>query len=321
MARPAEDFSAPPLAAILCGATATGKTAFALELASHIPIEIISADSRQVYRDLAIGTAKPTAAERAAVPHHLVDILELDARYDAARFAADAIAAARMIREHNRVPLIVGGAGFYLHGLRHGLFEPPYDRATLHAVRDELAGWTTEALHAALLDHDPERAAAIHPHDRYRLGRALEICLAAGVSVTELSRARIVPAHRFATFHLQSPRAELHARIGARTDAMLAAGWIEEVRALLDQGKDPDLPGMRTLGYPAVVAHLRGTTDRAAMIERIGRETRRFARHQDTWFRKLDDATAIHLHDASAPKRVAMTLGDAFGIDLGRGLA
>jgi len=317
----AAELAVPPLAAILCGATATGKTALALELAAGLPIEVISADSRQVYRDLAIGTAKPTAVERAAVTHHLVDILELDATYDAARFAADATAAARAIRDRHRVPLIVGGAGFYLHVLRHGLFEPPYDRATLHAVRDELAGWSTEALRAALLDRDPERAAAIHPHDRYRLGRALEICLAAGASVTELSRARIAPGHRFLTFHLQWTRAELRARIAARTEAMLAAGWVEEVRALLDRGMDPELPGMRTLGYPAVVAHLRGATDRAAMVERIGRETRRFARHQETWFRKLEDATAIHPHDVTAPARVAAILGDAFGIDLGRGLA
>lgn len=311
----------PPLAAVLCGATAAGKTAFALQLATHVPLEIISADSRQVYRDLAIGTAKPTAAERAAVPHHLVDHLELHETYDAARFAAEALAAAGAIRARGRVPLIVGGAGFYLHVLRHGLFEPPYDRATLHAVRDELAGWSTEALHAALVARDPERAAAIHAHDRYRLGRALEICIAAGTTVTALTQARTIPSHRFVLFHLQWARAALHARIARRTEAMLAGGWIEEVGALLDRGVDPQLPGMRTLGYPAVIAYLQGTIDRAALVERIGRETRRFARHQDTWFRKLEPATAIDPIDAAAVERVAVELAMSFGIDRGRGLA
>ena len=312
---PAARSAAPPLAAILCGATASGKTGFAVALAARLPIEVVSADSRQVYRRLDIGTAKPSAAERAAVAHHLVDILELDQTYDAARFAADAIAAAAAIRARGRVPLVVGGAGFYLHVLRHGLFEPPYDRATLHAVRDELAGWSTEALHAGLMQRDPERAAVIHPNDRYRLGRALEICLAAGASVSELTRSRVAPLYRFLVFHAQVERAALHTRIAARTEAMLQTGWLEEVRALLASGADPQLPGMRTLGYPAVIAHLRGESDRAAMVERIGRETRRFARHQDTWFRKLDDATGLDPADPDAPARVAAALQRAFGID------
>jgi tRNA dimethylallyltransferase len=297
-----------PLAAILCGATASGKTAFATELAAHLPIEVISADSRQIYRQLDIGTAKPTAAERAAVAHHLIDFLPLDQTYDAARFAADAIATARAIRARGRIPVVVGGAGFYVHVLRHGLFEPPYDRATLHAVRDELAGWSTEALHAELVRRDPERAAAIHPHDRYRLGRAVEICIAAGTSVTALSRARPAPVHRFLVFHLHLDRATLHARIAARTEAMFAAGWLDEVRGVLAGGTRADAPGLRTLGYPAILAHLRGETTRETMQERIGRETRRFARHQDTWFRKLEDATIVQAGDPTAVRRMAETL-------------
>ena len=268
-------------AAVLFGPTAAGKTELALQLAALLPLEVISADSRQVYRHLDVGTAKPTAAERATAPHHLVDCLELHETYDAARFAAETVALVGAIRARGRLPVLVGGAGFYLHMLRTGFFAAPYTAAALQQVRQELSGWSLEALQAALVERDPARAAAIHPRDRYRLSRALEICFASGSSVSALTAARQPPPLRLRECRLVLPRAELHRRIAARTTRMLHGGWIEEVRALLDAGNDPDLPGLRTLGYPHVVAHLQGRLTLTEVEELVLRDTRRFARHQE----------------------------------------
>jgi tRNA dimethylallyltransferase len=302
-----------PTAALLCGPTAAGKTALALAAAAHLPLEIISADSRQVYRHLRIGTAQPTAAERAAVPHHLIDFLELDETYNAARFAADALRAAADIRARGRIPLVVGGAGFYFRVLEHGLFEPPYDAATLRAVRAELVAWSTADLHAELAVRDSERAAALHPNDRYRIGRALEICIAAGRSVTELTAGHTQAQNTFVHFRITIPRPVLHARIAARTEAMFAAGWEDEVGGLLHAGVSPDAPALATLGYPQIVARLRGEMTRDAAAAAIVRDTRRFARAQETWFRKLHQAVPVAAEDPAGPAQLAAQLARAFG--------
>lgn len=303
---------APPTAAILLGATATGKTALAVAVAARVPIEVISADSRQIYRRLDIGTAKPTPAERDAVRHHLVDCLDLDAHYDAARFAADALAAATDIRARGRIPLVVGGAGFYLKVLEDGLFTPPYAPETLRAVRAELATWSVEDLRAELVRRDPARAAAIHAHDRYRLGRALEICIASGTSVTALTAARDRPPHRFVHFRVVIERDELHRRITARSRAMWDAGWVAEVQSLLADGIAADAPALQTLGYPPVVAHVQGRVSRDEALAAIARDTRRFARHQETWFRKTRDATLLAAFDPAAIDTLAAGLAAAF---------
>jgi tRNA dimethylallyltransferase len=289
---------AAPAAVILQGATATGKTALAVALAARLPLEAISADSRQVYRHLDIGTAKPAPAERRALTHHLIDCIELGETYNAARFAGEARALCAAIAARQRIPLIVGGAGFYLSVLRHGLFESPFSAEELARVRAEVATWSTAAIRSELAARDPQRLAAIHANDRYRLSRALEICLASGRSVTELTAERRVQAPRFLEFRLVRPRAELHRRIAARTEAMLQAGWLDEVAALLLRF-DPQLPGFATLGYPHVIAHLRGEIDRTTLLERVARDTRRFARHQEVWFRK-SPATQVDVHGESA---------------------
>lgn len=279
-------YSSPPRAAILFGATATGKTALAVEVARHLAVEIISADSRQVYRHLDVGTAKPSARERAAVPHHLVDFLELDSTYSAARFATDALRLCDEIRRRDRLPLIVGGAGFYLHVLREGLFDAPYSDDALLEVRRELESWSLEALRGELERRDPARFATIHANDRYRLARALEICIASGSTVTALTKARSKPEHVFFDCRMQIDRKQLHRNIQERTAAMLEGGWAEEVRRLLEQF-DATLPGFESLGYPHVVQHLQGRLERGALRDLINRDTRRFARHQETWFRKM----------------------------------
>jgi tRNA dimethylallyltransferase len=301
-----------PLAGILMGPTAAGKTALAVELAALLPVEIISADSRQVYRHLDIGTAKPTPEERAAVPHHLIDFLELDATYNAARFAADALQCAAAIRARGRIPLVVGGAGFYLKVLEEGLFQPPYSPEELQAARAELATWSTEALQRELKERDPVRAAAIHPNDRYRLARALEICVAAAESVTALTASRPRVQRKFVKFRLTVPRPELHRRIAARAQAMLDAGWAEEVRAVRAGGAAADCPGLSTLGYPHLVALVEGRLGRAEVLDRVGRDTHRFARHQETWFRKARDATLLALGDPQALPQLRAGLERAF---------
>jgi tRNA dimethylallyltransferase len=307
-AEPLGDASAGTTAALLFGPTACGKTALAVELSARLPIEVISADSRQVYRRLDVGTAKPAAAERAAVPHHLIDCIELDDTYNAARFAAEAHRLVAEIRGRGRIPVVVGGAGFYLHVLRQGLFAAPFPVEVLHHVRDTLAAWSTDALRRELDQRDPQRAAAIHPNDRYRLSRALEICIAAGTSVTALTAAAPPAAHRFAEFRLQIERAELHQRIAARCTSMLDSGWIEEVERLLAAGHGPELPGLRALGYPHVVAHVRGRIDRTELEARIVRDTRRFARHQETWFRKARSARPLTAGEVGNADRLAALL-------------
>ena len=297
-----------PVAGLLYGPTATGKTALAVQLAALVPIEVISADSRQVYRDLDIGTAKPTPAERDAVPHHLVGFLALDETYSAARFRADTLALCDAIRARGRLPLVVGGAGFYLHVLRRGLFTAPYDEATERQVRSQLATWSTEALRTELGARDPQRAAAIHANDRYRLARALEICLASGSNVSTLTGTHTASPHPFVECRLVLPRPELHERIAARTAHMLHAGWAEEVATLLGAGHAASLPGLATLGYPHVVAHVQERIDAREMQRLIVRDTRRFARHQETWFRKSTPALDLRVGAAENATRLAECL-------------
>jgi tRNA dimethylallyltransferase len=302
-----------PLAAILFGATASGKTALAVEAARHVALEIISADSRQIYRHLDVGTAKPTAHERAAVPHHLVDFLDLDATYSAARFTADALRLCAEIRARGRLPLIVGGAGFYLHVLREGLFDAPYSDDALLEVRGELESWSLEVLREELARRDPDRLAAIHVNDRYRLARALEICIASGSSVTALTASRRKPERAFFDCRLQIEREQLHRNIQQRTAAMLEAGWVEEVRQLLETF-DASLPGFVSLGYPHVVQHLRGTLERDALADLVNRDTRRFARHQETWFRKMPAPLTLHAGDSTNVERLVDALKALSGL-------
>jgi tRNA dimethylallyltransferase len=207
------------------------------------------------------------------------------------------------------VPLVVGGAGFYLHVLREGLFAAPFGGAELRRVRQALLSWSTEALREELARRDPRRLAAIHPNDRYRLSRALEICIASGTSVTALTAARPRPARRFLECRLVVERDELHRRIAARTARLLEGGWIDEVRALLERGVDPGLPGLRTLGYPHVVDLVRGRTGRALAEERVNRDTRRFARRQETWFRKAAGAVPLPAGDPGNAGRLEALLG------------
>ncbi|MBN2232756.1 MAG: tRNA (adenosine(37)-N6)-dimethylallyltransferase MiaA [Deltaproteobacteria bacterium] len=288
--------SAPGCLVIISGPTAVGKTGVALELARRLEAEIVNADSLQVYRGLDIGTAKPTVAERRAVPHHLVDIIDPDEPYNAARYVADADRAIERIQAAGRLPLVVGGTGFYLRALIYGLCElSPVPPAVRCGVREMLEQDGPEALHRELAAVDPVMAARLEPRDRSRLVRALEVFRATGRSIADFQREHRFTVLRRRVLHLclVRERGELYARIAERTAAMLAAGLVEEMRGLLGRGFAPTLKPLRSIGYRQAGEFLAGRQRRETLAEEIGRETRRYAKRQLTWFRHAGDAELL----------------------------
>ncbi|MDW8469930.1 MAG: tRNA (adenosine(37)-N6)-dimethylallyltransferase MiaA [Burkholderiales bacterium] len=292
-----------PVAFALLGPTASGKSALALALAAEFPLEIVSVDSAQVYRGLDIGTAKPSAGERARVAHHLIDIAEPTERYSAGRFRADAIAAVQAILARGRIPLLVGGTMLYYRALVAGLDALPAAHPAIRAAIEAEArarGWP--ALHAELAREDPAAAARIAPRDAQRIQRALEVLRATGTPISRLQRgeaSRLPFALR--GFALAPPdRAELHRRIAARLDAMLAAGLVEELRELRRRYRlDPSLPSMRTVGYRQAWRYLEGEIDAAQLREQALAATRQLAKRQLTWLRAMPElAPATELRAA-----------------------
>ncbi|MEO0650128.1 MAG: tRNA (adenosine(37)-N6)-dimethylallyltransferase MiaA [Planctomycetota bacterium] len=295
----------PPLTALV-GPTAAGKTALALELCERLGAEVLSLDSMLVYRGLDVGTAKPSAAERERVPHHLIDLVDPPERYDVQRYLADAEAAEAAVVARGRLPLYVGGTGFYLMSLLSGLHEgPPMDAA----LRAELEGrWDADAgqaLHAELAAADPSTAARVHPNDRKRVVRAHEIWRQSGQVPSASRREWSAPPrpHRLVGIGLDG--AALRERIEARTRAMLAAGWIDEVRAILD-GPGFGPTSAQALGYPEIRAHLAGELDREALAARIATKTWRFSRRQLTWYRRIE---GIEWVDADVPNAIERAQG------------
>lgn len=264
----------------IVGPTASGKSALALRVAERIGGEIVSADSRQVYRTMDIGTAKPTGAERRRVPHHLVDVADPGERYDVFRFQRDARAALESIRARGRVALVVGGTGLYVRALLDGLelSALPHDAD----VRARLEMEDPAELHRRLRELDPDAAANVDPRNVRRVVRYLEVATIAGGPVTR-HRAAAVPALRVG---LRPPRDVLIAAIEGRVREMVAAGVLEETRALVDRGIDPRLPSMTAHGYVHWAAHLRAEIDLETAIARTVRDVRSYSRRQMTWFRK-----------------------------------
>jgi tRNA dimethylallyltransferase len=265
----------------LVGPTAAGKSAVALALARRLDAEIVSADSMQVYRGMDIGTAKPSPAERAAVPHHLIDVAEVSDRFNVARYVELARAAIAGIQRRGRTPLIVGGTGLYLRALGEGLGETP-DRDP--ALRAALEAMGRERVLEELRRVDPEAAARIGPHNLRRLVRALEVCRLTGRKSSELRRAWDL--ERSPRMHgLERDRADLYARCDARVEAMFRAGLVDEVRSLLSRGLGENTTARQALGYKEVIAHLRGEATLADTIALVKTRTRQFAKRQITWFR------------------------------------
>ncbi|MBI5782014.1 MAG: tRNA (adenosine(37)-N6)-dimethylallyltransferase MiaA [Rhodocyclales bacterium] len=317
---PKGEIAPPPLIPWLLGPTAGGKTALALRLAERFPLEIVSVDSALVYRGMDIGTAKPTPQERARVPHHLIDLVEPEEAYGAARFLTDALAAIEEIRARGRLPLLVGGTMLYFKALREGLSDlPPADprlRAELDA-RAAREGWP--ALHAELARLDPQAAARLAPTDAQRIQRALEIVLLTGepLAARYARRSAPTPSHRWLPLALvPTDRARLHQSIAERFHTMLQAGFIEEVMRLRQR---PRLtlahPSMRAVGYRQVWQYLEGTIGREAMIDAGIAATRQLAKRQLTWLRQFGEVwPELRRFDPFAPdtpQRLAAALEGA----------
>jgi tRNA dimethylallyltransferase len=284
----------------ILGPTASGKSELGLELARRLGGEIVSCDSQQVYVGMDVGTAKPTAAERAEVPHHLLDLVRPDETFHAARWAGLARAAIADIAARGRLPIVVGGTGLYFRALTAGFFEaPPPDAAIRARHKEEAASLGVEALHARLAGVDAEAAAAIGVRDLVRISRALEIFEQTGVPITTLRRAAAPSPGDAPVAHaliLDPPQAELRARIEARAARMLDGGFQHEVRALRAAGYGtPDRP-LPALGYAQVGALLDGACSLAEAREAIVAATASYARRQRTWFRK--EAAAARLEAA-----------------------
>jgi len=277
-----------PICPVIAGPTAVGKTGLVTTLAAEFPIEVISLDSRQVYRGMHIGTAQPTPAEMDACRHHLVDFLSPDASYSAQQFRRDFTACWLEITGRGRLPVLVGGAGMYLKAVEEGFMPlPDGSEERLPAVRREIEALSDEDLTHELSAIDPTTAARLHSNDRYRRSRALEICRLAGRPFSELAaEQKPSPACGldFPLVVLERAVEELDARISARTRVMLDEGWIRETRNLM-QKHDHGGPGLRSIGYAEIVRHLSGGLPEHKLATTIVTVTRQYAKRQRTWFR------------------------------------
>ena len=299
--------SATPVALFVLGPTASGKTACALAIAERLPVEIVSVDSALVYRDMDIGTAKPSPAEQTACPHHLIDIIGPERSYSAARFAEDALGLIEAITRRGRLPVLAGGTMLYFKALREGLSDLPQADADLRNDIDRrarLRGWP--ALHAELARLDAEAAARLEPTDAQRIQRALEIVHLTGRPLAEAYARHDTPALPFrpVTIALAPSRRDLlHQRIAERFDAMLAGGLVEEVRSLQRQYRlSADLPSMRCVGYRQAWAHLDGRLDGRELRERGIVATRQLAKRQLTWLRQFREGwPELRQFDCLAP--------------------
>ena len=276
---------------VLLGPTASGKSTLAMEIAAKHPVEIVSIDSAQVYRGMDIGTAKPTAAERRAVPHHLIDILDPTEAYSAGRFREDAIRLVGEIAARNKVPLIVGGTMLYYRALAQGLDAlPPANPAVRAQIDAEASAQGWPALHAQLAKVDPVTAARLEPSDAQRIQRALEVFRATDTPLSSLQSGSKTPLpFELRAFALiPEDRAELHRRIAERFDTMLAAGLVEELKALKAKfDLRADLPSMRCVGYRQAWEYLDGAVDANTLKEKGIAATRQLAKRQLTWLRSL----------------------------------
>lgn len=304
-----------PPAILIMGPTASGKTAVAMALADRFPVELISVDSAQVFRDMDIGTAKPDRATLARYPHRLIDLISPEESYSAARFRADALAAMAGITAAGKVPVLVGGTMLYFRALLQGLADLPQADAALRAAIDADAaaeGWPAQ--HAKLAILDPVSAARLHPTDSQRLQRALEICRLSGRPMSELfaeSEAQKPPYDFLSIGLLPAERSVLHARIARRFDEMLQAGLDDEVRALRRKyALHPNLPSMRCVGYRQVWEAQDGVIPRKDLRDRGIFATRQLAKRQITWLGNSFTAENYDCLDPRLPERIGERVGN-----------
>jgi len=290
------DASKEKIVAIV-GPTASGKTGTAVAVAERVGGEIVSADSVAVYRRLNIGSAKPTELERGGITHHLIDVANPTERFDAMRYAREAGATIADIIARGRIPIVVGGTGLYLKALVYGLVPAPEaDRDMRRSLRERVKTEGPEKLHRELAAVDPESAAKIEPRDGVRIVRALEIYSATGLPAEEIRRQHGFLEQRYnvLTFGLLMERDFLYRRINERVIQMMQGGIVDEVKNLLEEGCTPQDHALGAIGYREVCAHLRGAMDLNETVDLIQRNTRRLAKRQMTWFRKMPDIHWVH---------------------------
>lgn len=313
-------------ALILTGPTACGKTALALELAEYIGAEIVALDSMTVYRGMDIGTAKPTAAERARVPHHLIDVLDPWESLTVAWWLERAERVCRDINARGKRPLFVGGTPFYLKALLHGLFHgPPADENLRRKLEAEAASEGAASLHARLTAVDPKTAARLHANDVRRVVRALEVHSLTGRPISEWQKSWDTPAFtddsaeapppvRIPAVVLELPRDEIYRRIDQRVEAMLAAGWLDEVKKLLVLPRPLSREARQALGYRELLAFLEGTGPSwPETVELIRTHTRQFAKRQLTWFRHMPQLVPVQIDAPDCYTQVLKAWGETSG--------
>ncbi|HEX5387597.1 MAG TPA: tRNA (adenosine(37)-N6)-dimethylallyltransferase MiaA [Gemmatimonadales bacterium] len=295
---------------VIVGPSGIGKTAVALALAAHWPLEIVSADSRQVYRRLDIGTAKPTRRERLRTPHHGLDLIEPGERYSAGRFAREADGWIGDIAGRGKLPVVVGGTGLYVRALADGLFlEPPLEAARRRALDAWLARLEPRELIRWVSRLDP----AVRGGGRQRAARALELALLTGRALEWWQQAARSSGSVDAWYVvLSAPRAVLHQRIARRADEMIRRGLIEEVASVLAEGHPAHAAGLDGIGIREAVEYLHGKRPRASVAEAIALGTRRYAKRQETWFRHQLGAPALTLDASRAPERLAAEIAVAW---------
>jgi tRNA dimethylallyltransferase len=288
---------------VLVGPTAVGKTAVALALAVHLPIEIVSADSRQVYRRLDIGTAKPTRKERARTPHHGLDLIDPGCRYSAGHFARDAVHWLADIRSRGNLPMIVGGTGLYVRALAEGLFaEPSLDPTK----RRSLDAWTARLEPIELLRWASRLDPGFRGGGRQRAARAIEVALLSGYPLSHWQQAARAQGSLDPWYIvLTVPRPVLHQRIARRAEDMVRRGLIEEVASVLSEGHGPNTPGLDGIGIREAVEYLHGRRQRETVAEAITVGTRQYAKRQQTWFRHQLGGNVIALDATRPPEKLA----------------
>lgn len=276
---------------VLVGPTAVGKTPLSLGIAARWNTEVVSADSMQIYRGMDIGTAKPTEEDLRRVSHHLIDVVDPDEAYNAARFQDEADRVIEDIHQREKIPLVVGGTGLYIKALLHGLFPEPMARRN-PTWKSKLEAYRRlgDDPYQRLLSEDPEAAQKIHPNDFVRAQRALEVVLRTGKSITAFQQKHEFLMYRYnaCLIGLTMDRERLYQRIDERVDRMIRKGLPEEVRGLMERGYTPDLPSMLGLGYRHMVLVLQGKRALSEGIRLLKRDTRHYAKRQMTWFKNQE---------------------------------
>ena len=289
-----------PKLLVLIGPTAVGKTKLSLTIARTFDCEIISGDSMQVYRGMDIGTAKATPEERRLVPHHLIDICDPDYPFSVAEFQERAAALIEDIHRRGKLPFLVGGTGLYVESVCYGFSfsEGGADESYRAELNEYADRFGNASLHEKLREIDPASAARIHPNDRRRTIRALEVYRLTGVPLSEhLAGQKKESPYECCIIGLTMNREKLYRRIDERVDAMIRAGLVDEVRGLLARGYTTDMVSMQGLGYKEIAAYLMGETGLEEAIERLKRNTRRFAKRQLSWFRHMKDVHWVDVTD------------------------